>query len=223
MMRTLLLLIAISATCTNGFVDPILSIGTPPTPSNVWFRLTMQRSSSTENGSPLDETDVDDNDAVPVSSLTGSLNRRKLLQSSMATTMSATTLGVPLFMSSSPAHAASVQRTPQKFPTPPYDRDLYWPTGKVAFSLLPLAGTNSRRATVQEEVVKDSIWTHDQIQGVVNVNVPVRQTVIRLESGGLWVHNPVAPTPQLIKMMRSLENRYGPVKHIVLGTVALGK
>ena len=39
--------------------------------------------------------------------------------------------------------------------------------------------------------------------------------------GGLWVHNPVAPTPQLIKMMRKLESQYGPVRHIVLGTVAL--
>ena len=152
----------------------------------------------------LDDEPSDDDD--------GTLTRRRLLESTIATTAAS-------LVASSPVGAFSP--TPQKFPTPPYDRDLYWPTGKVAFSLLPLAGTNSRRATVQEEVVKDTIWTHDQIQGVVNVNVPVRQTVIRLKSGGLWVHNPVAPTPQLIKMMRKLEAQYGPVKHIVLGTVAL--
>ena len=105
-------------------------------------------------------------------------------------------------------------------PTPPFSRDLYWPLGKVAFSLLPLTG-GSRRATVEECVVPDKIWTHDQLQGIVNVNVPVRQTVIALERGGLWVHNPVAPTCQLLKMMRSLEDKYGPVKHICLGTVAL--
>jgi len=35
------------------------------------------------------------------------------------------------------------------------------------------------------------------------------------------VHNPVAPTPQVIKMMRALEEKHGPVRHIVLGTVAL--
>jgi hypothetical protein len=105
-------------------------------------------------------------------------------------------------------------------PTPPFSRDLNWPLGKVAFSLLPLAG-GSRRATVEECVVPHKIWTHDQLQGIVNVNVPVRQTVIALEGGGLWVHNPVAPTPQLLKMMHSLENKYGPVKHICLGTVAL--
>lgn len=105
-------------------------------------------------------------------------------------------------------------------PTPPVTRDLSWPLGKVAFSLLPLAG-GSRRATVEECIVPGKVWTHDQIQGVVNVNVPVRQTVIALQGGGLWVHNPVAPTPQLLRMMQKLEQQYGPVKHIVLGTVAL--
>lgn len=105
-------------------------------------------------------------------------------------------------------------------PTPPVTRDLSWPLGKVAFSLLPLAGS-SRRATVEECIVPGKVWTHDQIQGIVNVNVPVRQTVIALQGGGLWVHNPVAPTPQLLKMMQKLEQQYGPVKHIVLGTVAL--
>jgi hypothetical protein len=45
--------------------------------------------------------------------------------------------------------------------------------------------------------------------------------VIALKGGGLWVHNPVAPTPQLLKMMHALEQQYGPVQHIVLGTVAL--
>jgi len=144
-----------------------------------------------------------------------SVKRRTLLQSSIAT------VGAVSMLSVTPSPAGAFSPTPQKFPRPPYDRDLYWPLGKIAFSLLPLAGTSSRRATVQQEVIKDTIWTHDQIQGVVNVNVPVRQTVIRLRSGGLWVHNPVAPTPQLIKMMRELEDRYGPVKHIVLGTVAL--
>lgn len=108
--------------------------------------------------------------------------------------------------------------------TPPFTEDLSWPLGKVAFSLLPLAGTSTRRATVQQEIVPDAIWTFDQLQGIVNVNVPVRQTVIRLSpaaGGGLWVHNPVAPTPQLLTMMRNLESRFGPIRHIVLGTVAL--
>ena len=106
-------------------------------------------------------------------------------------------------------------------PSPAFTKDVSWPLGKIAFSLLPLAGTSSRRATVEDCLIPDTMWTHDQIQGVVNVNVPVRQTVIRLKDGGLWVHNPCAPTPQLLGMMKSLEDKYGSVKHIVLGTVAL--
>ena len=119
---------------------------------------------------------------------------------------------------------ASAAGTPVAIATPKYATDVQWPLGKVAFSLLPLAGTSTRRATTEETVVPSQIWTHDQIQGVVNVNVPVRQTVVKLSpeaGGGLLVYNPVAPTPQLIKMMRSLEKKHGPVRHIVLGTVAL--
>ena len=59
---------------------------------------------------------------------------------------------------------------------------------------------------------------------MVNVNVPVRQTVVKLSEkagGGLLVYNPCAPTPQLMKMMKNLEEKYGPVRHIILGTVAL--
>lgn len=95
-----------------------------------------------------------------------------------------------------------------------------WPLGSVAFSLLPLF-PGSRRKTLQTTVVKDKIWTHDQAQGIVNVNVPVRQTVIKLKGGGLWVHNPVAPTEEHLAMIRALEAEHGAVKHIVLGTVAL--
>jgi hypothetical protein len=43
-----------------------------------------------------------------------------------------------------------------------------------------LSGTYTRRATVIEEVVKGKIWTCDQIQGVVNVNVPVRMVVVKV-------------------------------------------
>jgi len=92
----------------------------------------------------------------------------------------------------------------------------------VAFSLLPLA-PGKRRKTLQQVIVPGKVWTHDQIQGVVNVNVPVRETVVKLAGGGggLWVHNPVAPTKEHLAMVRALEAEHGPVKHIVLGTVAL--
>jgi len=147
------------------------------------------------------ENDSDDNN----------LNtRRRLFQYTLA---AATTYASPLV-------ASAASTSPLLVPTPKVDSNLDWPLGKVAFSLLPLAG-GSRRATVQETILEDKIWTHDQIQGVVNVNVPVRQTTIALKGGGLWVHNPVAPTPQHVERMRELEKKYGPVKHVVLGTVAL--
>jgi hypothetical protein len=40
------------------------------------------------------------------------------------------------------------------------------------------------------------VWTFDQTQSldVFEVFTPVRMTVIKLKSGGLWVHAPVAPT-----------------------------
>jgi hypothetical protein len=40
------------------------------------------------------------------------------------------------------------------------------------------------------------VWTFEQTQALENFSVytPVRMTVIRLKSGGLWVHAPVAPT-----------------------------
>lgn len=136
--------------------------------------------------------------------------RRQLFQSAAAT---AATLLTP-----APTLAKSTEFI---VPTPKFTLDLYWPIGKVAFSLLPLAGTSTRRKTIQKEIVRDTIWTHDQIQGIVNVNVPVRQTVVKLSNGGLWVHNPVAPTRELLNMMNDLEAKHGPIRHIVLGTVAL--
>jgi hypothetical protein len=125
-------------------------------------------------------------------------------------------------LATSPASAV----TPPSYlvPTPPLTKDTYWPIGKVAFSLLPLAGTRTRRKTLQETVIPNLMWTHDQIQGIVNVNVPVRQIVVKLSNssgGGLWVYNPVAPTPEMLRHMHSLEAQHGPVRHIVLGTVAL--
>jgi hypothetical protein len=123
-----------------------------------------------------------------------------------------------------PWFTAAAESTPTValvVPSPPASSMTSWPLGKVAFSLLPLAGTSTRRATVEETIIPDTMWTHDQIQGIVNVNVPVRMTTIRLRNGGLWIHNPVAPTPQLLQMIKRLEEQYGPVKHIVLGSVAL--
>ncbi len=149
-------------------------------------------------------------------------SRRDAIESllSIAATTSATLLSSP----TTALAATTTTSTTPVLPIPPQSRYTTWPLGKVAFSLLPLAGSYTRRATIMEEVVPNTIWTMDQIQGVVNVNVPVRMTVIKLSrnaGGGLWILNPLAPTPQLIQQMKSLEHDHGPVRHIVLGTVAL--
>lgn len=39
-------------------------------------------------------------------------------------------------------------------------------------------------------------------------------TVVRLKNGDLWVHDPVAPTAECLRLV----NELGPVKHIVLAT-----
>ena len=46
-------------------------------------------------------------------------------------------------------------------------------------------------------------------------------TVIKLSDGGLFVYDPIAATPELLGYMKELEKEHGPVKHIVLGSVAI--
>jgi len=88
------------------------------------------------------------------------------------------------------------------------------------YGVLPI-GPYKRKKTIMETVVPDKIWTFDQKFGILNVQVPVRMTVVKLSSGGLFVYNPVAATPECLDMMKELVKQYGPVKHIVLGTVAI--
>ncbi len=78
----------------------------------------------------------------------------------------------------------------------------------------------SKRRTIRQEVVKDTIWTFDQLQGIFYVVVPIRMTVIRLELGGLLVYAPVAPTKQCIRLVQELVAQYGDVKYIILPTIS---
>jgi hypothetical protein len=59
------------------------------------------------------------------------------------------------------------------------------------------------------------------VQGIINVNVPVRSTIIKLKDGGLFVNNPVAPTKECIQMVRDIEKIHGKVKYITLASLAL--
>ncbi|TFI51104.1 DUF4336 domain-containing protein [Mastigocladus laminosus UU774] len=92
-------------------------------------------------------------------------------------------------------------------------RDWSWPFWP-ALPLYPY----SKRQTHCNEVVEDTIWTFDQLHGILYTIVPIRMTVVRLETGGLLVYAPVAPTKECIAMINELVASYGDVKYIILPT-----
>ncbi|KAB2056064.1 hypothetical protein ES319_A11G078700v1 [Gossypium barbadense] len=75
------------------------------------------------------------------------------------------------------------------------------------------------RRTTRTEAVKGSIWLFEQEQalGFSSVSTNIRMTVIKLKSGGLWVHAPIAPTKECIELVKELG---APVEYIVLPTFA---
>jgi hypothetical protein len=85
--------------------------------------------------------------------------------------------------------------------------------------LVPLYPYNQRR-TLCSEVVPGTIWTFEQIQGIFYVVVPIRMTVVRLDTGGLLVYAPIAPTPECIRLVQELVAKYGEVKYIILPTTS---
>jgi len=86
-------------------------------------------------------------------------------------------------------------------------------------SPFPLRPLTARR-TVRKEAVKGRVWTFDQPQGLgfSKVTVNTRMTVVRLKSGGLWVHAPVAPTGECLALLAELG---GEVECVVLPTFAI--
>ena len=96
---------------------------------------------------------------------------------------------------------------------PPTPSDRAWPF----WPIVPIYPYGQRR-TLRQEVVKDSIWTFDQLQGILYVIVPVRMTVLKLAAGGLLVYAPVAPTRECIRLVNELVAEHGAVKYIILPT-----
>ncbi|KAL3695776.1 hypothetical protein R1sor_009852 [Riccia sorocarpa] len=82
----------------------------------------------------------------------------------------------------------------------------------------PLGPFLSRR-TIRTEVERGRIWLFEQEQalGFSSVATNTRMTVIKLKSGGLWVHAPVGPTKECIQLLKELE---APVEFVVLPTFA---
>ena len=94
-------------------------------------------------------------------------------------------------------------------------KDISWPF----WPLVPLYPYGQRR-TLRQEVVKDTIWTFEQCQGILYVVVPIRMTVVKLAKGGLLVYAPIAPTGECISLVNELVETHGEVKYIILPTVS---
>jgi hypothetical protein len=88
----------------------------------------------------------------------------------------------------------------------------FWP-------VVPIYPYGERR-TICKEVIKDTIWTFDQLQGIFYVVVPIRMTVVKLEKGGLLVYAPVAPTGECIRLLNELISKHGNIKYIILPTIS---
>lgn len=104
---------------------------------------------------------------------------------------------------------------PAPEPRPGRWQDRFWPL----WPLVPIY-PYSRRRTLRKEIVKNQIWTFEQLQGILYVIVPVRMTVIKLKEGGLFVYAPVAPTQECLRLMQELVDKHGPVKYIIMPTAS---
>jgi hypothetical protein len=77
-----------------------------------------------------------------------------------------------------------------------------------------------KRRTIRQEVLADTIWTFEQVQGIFYVVVPIRMTVVRCSEGGLLVYASVAPTLECLRLLNDLVERYGDIKYIILPTIS---
>lgn len=85
--------------------------------------------------------------------------------------------------------------------------------------LLPLYPYRQRK-TIRTEILKDTIWSFEQCQGILYAVVNIRMTVIKLKAGGLLVYSAIAPTKECISLMRELEAEHGKVKYIIHPTIS---
>ncbi|WP_206814213.1 DUF4336 domain-containing protein [Chroococcus sp. FPU101] len=94
-------------------------------------------------------------------------------------------------------------------------KDWLWPFWPV----VPIYPYSQRR-TLRQEIISNTIWTFEQLQGIFYVVVPIRMTVIKLAQGGLLVYAPVAPTDECIRLVNELVEQHGDIKYIILPTIS---
>ena len=68
-----------------------------------------------------------------------------------------------------------------------------------------IIGLEGNRTILKENVLSDKVWTFDQLQVVGRVRERA-MTVVKLKDGGLWVHNPVAPTMEMSDAVKNWKN-----------------
>ncbi|GKD83150.1 uncharacterized protein Tco_1349989 [Tanacetum coccineum] len=91
------------------------------------------------------------------------------------------------------------------------DRNFGRKKGVAAIVRIQLKADKSPfQRTYAARVVKDCIWLFEQEQalGFSSVLTNTRMTVIKLKSGGLWVHAPIAPTKECIQILDSRNQSY---------------
>ncbi|KAH8047927.1 DUF4336-containing protein [Aureococcus anophagefferens] len=123
-----------------------------------------------------------------------------------------------------PPRAAGTGRRPLLKSSPPRRRVAAarrgaGPSEYPLWLALPVA-PYSRRKTIRRDLGR-GVWTFDQMIGIYYVHVPIRMTVVKLRRGGLFVYAPVAATDECLALLKELTDAHGPVKHIVLPSVAV--
>jgi len=98
-------------------------------------------------------------------------------------------------------------------PVPANSRWNLWPA-------LPVA-PYERRRTLRLEYIPGEVWAFEQKIGLLYVHVPIRMVAVRLKAGGLLLYSAVAPTEECMQLLNDLETEHGPVKYLVLPTVAV--
>ena len=81
---------------------------------------------------------------------------------------------------------------------------------------------NGTKKTIKTTLVENRCWALEQTIELGPLETPLRCVVIRLNSGELWVHNPLAPTQEFFSLVESCaSNNNNKVAAIVVSTYAL--
>jgi len=141
----------------------------------------------------------DDGECFVDESYTSLTRRSALSRAAMAVAVGANAL-------TSSAQRAQAEITPEST----------WPL----WPALPVA-PYSRRKTLRRQV-GPGVWTFDQLIGIYYVHVPIRMTVVAMQkSRGLLVYAPVAPTRECLRLLQDIIDEHGPVRYIILPSVAV--